>query len=323
MKIVSLLPSATELICGLGLREQLVGVSHECDYPASVKQLPVLTRSRIPPGLPSNEIDRLVTEQLETDIALYNLELDTLIALAPDLIVTQALCDVCAVSGSEVARALASLPGDPQVVNLEPTCLGDVLDTVTLVAEAAGCPQQGRRYVTELEQRIDAIAGRSSTIANSQKPRVAMLDWLDPLFDGGHWCPEIIELAGGVPCLGEKQTPSRRRQWQELIDAGPEVIFIALCGFDIKRSLTDVRHFFASAGFQQLWQQRQPKIYLVDGNAYFSRPGPRLVDSLEIMANALHSEIHPLPTDLVAAMTFDRATIESIRAGDSQSGDFK
>ncbi|MCK9505295.1 MAG: cobalamin-binding protein [Porticoccaceae bacterium] len=323
MKIVSLLPSATELICGLGLLEQLVGVSHECDYPASVKELPVLTRSRIPPGLPSNEIDRLVTEQLETDIALYNLELDTLIALAPDLIVTQALCDVCAVSGSEVARALASLPGDPQVVNLEPTCLGDVLDTVTLVAEAAGCPERGRRYVAELEQRIDRVAGRSAAIAEAQKPRVAMLDWLDPLFDGGHWCPEIIELAGGVPCLGEKQTPSRRRQWSELIDAQAEVIFIALCGFDIKRSLTDVHDFFASEGFAQLWRQCQPKIYLVDGNAYFSRPGPRLVDSLEIMANALHPQKHPLPADLEAAMTFDRGTIESIKADNGRSGDTK
>ena len=300
MKIVSLLPSATELVCGLGLQDQLVGVSHECDYPPGVERLPALTRSRILPGLPSGEIDRLVTGQLEKEEALYSLELETLQALAPDLIVTQALCDVCAVSGSEVARALATLPGTPRVVNLEPVCLGDVLDTVTLVAEAADCPDKGRAYSRELESRIDAVALRSTAIGPEKRPRVALLDWLDPLFDGGHWCPELIELAGGIPCLGRKQTPSRRRQWEELVTAAPDVIFIALCGFDLERSLVDV-HFFL----------RQPRlaeidltaIFLVDGNAYFSRPGPRLVDSLEIMANALHPDIHPLPAGLAPALS--------------------
>lgn len=302
MRIASLLPSATELICGLGLGDQLVGVSHECDYPSFVQDLPILTRSRIPPGLSSVEIDRLVTEQLESDAALYSLEMETLIKAAPDLIVTQALCDVCAVSGSEVARAIDSLPGNPRVVNLEPTCLADVMDTVTLVAEAANCPEKGRAYIRELESRIDAVGSRSERIPSHQKPKVALLDWLDPLFDGGHWCPEIIELAGGIPCLGEKQTPSRRRQWHELIAAQPDVIFIALCGFDIERSLKDAEIFFNSLGFYQFWKERQPPIFLVDGNAYFSRPGPRLVDSLEIMGNALHPDIHPLPRGLEPAM---------------------
>lgn len=305
MKIVSLLPSATELVCGLGLRDQLVGVSHECDYPLSVKDLPVLTRSRIPPGLPSKQIDELVTAQLETDVALYSLEMDTLIRLAPDLIVTQALCDVCAVSGSEVARALDRLPGNPRVVNLEPVCLGDVMDTVLLVADAVGCREQGQRYIAQLERRIDNIARRTAAIAESYKPRVAMLDWLDPLFDGGHWCPEIIELAGGIPCLGEKQTPSRRREWQELIEARPDVVFIALCGFDMERSLKDVEIFLANEHFSFLVAQSNPRIFLVDGNAYFSRPGPRLVDSLEIMASALHPEIHPLPVDLSPALKIE------------------
>lgn len=302
MRIASLLPSATELICGLGLGDQLVGVSHECDYPAFVQGLPILTRSRIPPGLPSGEIDRMVTEQLESDSALYSLEMETLIKAAPDLIVTQALCDVCAVSGSEVARAIGSLPGNPQVVNLEPTCLADVMDTVLLVAEAADCVDRGRAYIQQLEARIDGVGSRSQHISERLKPRVALLDWLDPLFDGGHWCPEIIELAGGIPCLGEKQTPSRRRQWVELSAAQPDVIFIALCGFDIVRSLKDVQAFFRSKDFQQFWQERQIPIFLVDGNAYFSRPGPRLVDSLEVMGNALHPDIHPLPLGLEAAM---------------------
>ena len=300
MKIVSLLPSATELICGLGLRDQLVGVSHECDYPLSVVGLPILTSSRIPAGLESGEIDRLVTDQLKNDEALYDLVMAPLTELEPDLIVTQALCDVCAVSGNDVARAIGSLSGDPQVVNLEPICLNDVLATVDLLAQAAGCVAQGDRYRAELQGRIDAVAERSKTVAH--RPRVALLDWLEPLFDGGHWSPEIIDLAGGEPCFGDKQEPSQRRSWAQLIDAQPDYIVIALCGFNIERSMQDVETFLACDGFKELRSIKKTKVFLVDGNAYFSRPGPRLVDALEIMANALHPDIHPLPTALPAAI---------------------
>ena len=299
MKIVSLLPSATELICGLGLRDQLVGVSHECDYPSSVIGLPILTSSRIPAGLESGEIDRLVTDQLKNDEALYDLVMAPLTELEPDLIVTQALCDVCAVSGNDVARAIGSLPGDPQVVNLEPICLNDVLDTVDLLAQAVGCVAQGDRYRAKLQARIDAVAERSRMVAN--RPRVALLDWLEPLFDGGHWSPEIIDIAGGEPCFGDKQEPSQRRTWPQLIEAQPDYIVIALCGFNIERSMQDVEAFIACDGFAELKSIKKTKVFLVDGNAYFSRPGPRLVDALEIMANALHPEIHTLPTALPAA----------------------
>jgi iron complex transport system substrate-binding protein len=299
MKIVSLLPSATELVCGLGLRDQLVGVSHECDYPLSVVGLPILTSSRIPEGLVSSEIDRLVTDQLKNDEALYDLVMEPLVELQPDLIVTQALCDVCAVSGNDVAKAIGSLPGNPQVINLEPICLDDVLDTVTLLAEAAQCVEQGERYRAELQDRIDRVSQRSETLAD--RPRVALLDWLDPLFDGGHWTPEIIALAGGTPVFGDKRQPSQRREWHELIDAAPDIIFIALCGFNIERSLQDVEAFLKEDGFVELHRRTGTEVYLVDGNAYFSRPGPRLVDALEIMANALHPDIHPLPEGVDAA----------------------
>ena len=302
MKIVSLLPSATELVCGLGLQEQLVGVSHECDYPLSVVGLPILTSSRIPEGLSSDEIDKLVTDQLKNDQALYDLIMDTLIDLAPDLIVTQALCDVCAVSGNDVAKAIGRLPGNPQVINLEPICLDDVLETVTLLAEAANTVEQGETYVAVLRGRIDQVAGRSQAIALSSKPRVALLDWLDPLFDGGHWSPEIIDLAGGIPVFGDKREPSQRREWQELIDAQPDIIFIALCGFNVERSMQDVDVFLSTPEFSELQQHVGTEVYLVDGNAYFSRPGPRLVDALEIMANALHPSIHSLPVGMDAAL---------------------
>ena len=299
MKIVSLLPSATELVCGLGLRDQLVGVSHECDYPVSVVGLPILTSSRIPEGLSSSEIDRLVTDQLKNDEALYDLVMEPLVELQPDLIVTQALCDVCAVSGNDVAKAIGSLPGDPQVINLEPICLDDVLETVTLLAEAAQCVEQGQRYREELQSRIDIVSQRSAPLTG--KPRVALLDWLEPLFDGGHWTPEIIALAGGIPVFGDKRQPSQRREWHELVDAAPDIIFIALCGFNVERSLQDVEAFLKTEGFIELHRRTGTQVYLVDGNAYFSRPGPRLVDALEIMANALHPDIHPLPEGMDAA----------------------
>lgn len=302
MKIVSLLPSATELVCGLGLQDQLVGVSHECNFPPSVLGLPILTSSRIPSGLDSGEIDRLVTEQLKNDEALYDLVMGQLLDIEPDLIVTQALCDVCAVSGNDVAKAIGSMPGNPQVVNLEPICLDDVLETVTLLAEAADCKEQGETYKAELQGRIDAVGMRSATINGSDKPRVALLDWLDPLFDGGHWSPEIIDLAGGIPCFGEKRQASQRRNWDHLIDSAPDIIFIALCGFDIERSAQDVDIFLKSKRFAELQRRVGTEVYLVDGNAYFSRPGPRLVDALEIMANTLHPDLHPLPVGMDAAI---------------------
>ena len=302
MRIVSLLPSATELICGLGLRQQLVGVSHECDYPNSVIGLPVLTSSRIPQGLDSGSIDHLVTEQLKSDQALYDLNIDVLTSVRPDLIVTQALCDVCAVSGNDVARAVGRLPNNPDVINLEPNCLTDVLDTVELLAEAADCVKQGQIYLRELRYRISQVNNKSSVINLSDKPRVALLDWLDPIFDGGHWSPEIIELAGGIACFGNKKEPSQRRSWNDLIQARPDIIFIALCGFNVERSMQDVEDFFSSQEFSVLRDQVGSKIFLVDGNAYFSRPGPRLVDALEIMANAIHPLIHKLPSNLPVAI---------------------
>ena len=302
MRIVSLLPSATELICGLGLRQQLVGVSHECDYPNSVIGLPVLTSSRIPQGLDSGSIDHLVTEQLKSDQALYDLNIDVLTSVRPDLIVTQALCDVCAVSGNDVARAVGRLPNNPDVINLEPNCLTDVLDTVELLAEAADCVKQGQIYLRELRYRISQVNNKSSVINLSDKPRVALLDWLDPIFDGGHWSPEIIELAGGIACFGNKKEPSQRRSWNDLIQARPDIIFIALCGFNVERSMQDVEDFFSSQEFSVLRNQVGSKIFLVDGNAYFSRPGPRLVDALEIMANALHPLAHKVPSNLPEAI---------------------
>ncbi len=291
MRIVSLLPSATEIICALGLREQLVGVTHECDYPASVADLPVVTRSRIAAGLSSGEIDGLVREQLAGNDALYTLDMPVLEALRPDLIVTQALCDVCAVAADEVNAAACSLPGQPEVINLEPMRLSEVLETLERVADAAGCAARGRRVRAELQARIDRLAARSEAIA--EPPRVAMLEWIDPLFNAGHWTPELVAIAGGRECLGNPFAASETVSFERLQAAAPEVIAIALCGFDLARSLQDIPLLAAHPGWEALPAVQADRVYLLDGNAYFSRPGPRLVDSAEILAHALHPDLHP------------------------------
>ena len=298
MRIVSLLPSATELICALGLEKQLVGVTHECDYPHSIVGLPVVTRSLIPAGLPSGEIDTLVKSQLTDDTALYSLHMPVLEALKPDLIVTQALCDVCAVAADEVNAAACGLPGNPQVVNLEPMRLSEVFDTLELLGEAADCATQAKRVRAALEARVDAVRERSAGLR--QRPRVAMLEWIDPLFNAGHWTPELVDFAGGEECLGNPFAPSTEVAPQDLIAAAPDLIFIALCGFDITRSLRDVPRLENLDGWETLPAVRRHQVYLTDGNAYFSRPGPRLVDSLEILAHTLHPTIFSLPQGLTA-----------------------
>ena len=291
MRIVSLLPSATEIICALGLRNQLVGVTHECDYPDSVAGLPVVTHSRIPAGLSSGEIDGLVREQLTGNDALYTLDMPVLETLRPDLIVTQALCDVCAVAADEVNAAACALPGQPEVINLEPMRLSEVLDTLERVADAAGCAARGRVVRAGLQARIDEVAGRSQAL--DEPPRVAMLEWIDPLFNAGHWTPELVSIAGGRECLGNAFAPSETVSFEQLLASEPEVIAIALCGFDMTRSLRDVPLLTEHPGWRALPAVQADRVFLLDGNAYFSRPGPRLVDSTEILAHALHPGLHP------------------------------
>ena len=297
MKIVSLLPSATEIICSIGLRSQLIGVSHECDYPASVQGLPVVTRSLIDNSHTSAAIDELVREKLATEKALYSLKMDVLEVLKPDLIVTQALCDVCAVAGSEVEAAVDQLPGSTDIVNLEPSSLSDVFDTMILLGRAADCLDQAKDSVLELSARVEAVQARSATIPEKELPRVAVLEWLYPLFNAGHWTPELVNYAGGINCLGDPNVPSTTIQWADLQASDPDVILIALCGFDVERSIQDVDLLRDSAEWNSLRAVRNGQVYISDGNAYFSRSGPRLVDSLELLGHALHPAIHPLTTE--------------------------
>jgi len=298
VRIVSLLPSATEIVCSLGLGDQLVAVTHECDFPPFVRDLPKATRTLIPKEASSAEIDRLVRERLTGRRALYSLDLPTLAELRPDLIVTQALCDVCAVAEEEVQDAACRLPGRPQVVNLEPETLPQVLDAIRQVAQAAGMPAKGEETVRALEMRVQAVAARSALV--QKRPRVALLEWLDPPFSCGHWSPELVRLAGGEEVLGRAGERSRTLRWDEVAAAGPEVVFVACCGFDLERTLVDVSALRDAPGWRELAAVRAGRVYVADGSQYFSRPGPRLVDSLEILAHALHPELHPLPPGLPA-----------------------
>ena len=308
MRIVSLLPSATEIVCELGLGDSLVGVTHECDYPAFVRGLPKVTRTLVPHDAPSGEIDALVREKLKGARALYSLDLEVLERLKPELIVTQALCDVCAVAESEVTAAACSLPGSPRVVNLEPMRLGEVFDCLRLVGEAAGVPARAEQVVARLAARVAAVESRTRGLAG--RPRVALLEWIDPPFGCGHWSPELVRLAGGVEVVGREGQPSRTTPWREFVAAAPEVLVVACCGFDRERTRQDLPLLASYPGFRELPAVRSGRVYLLDGNAYFSRPGPRLVDSLEILAHALHPELCPLPSGLEAA---ERVDVEALR----------
>ena len=307
VRIVSLLPSATEIVCALGLDRQLVGVTHECDYPESVRALPKVTRTLIPHDATSGAIDRLVCERLKTQKALYSLDLPALERLRPDLIVTQALCDVCAVAEAEVTAAACELPGRPRVLNLEPTSLTEVLASLRLVGRAAGVEARAESVVRGLQARVEAVAARAAGVPH--RPRVVLLEWIDPPFSCGHWSPELIRLAGGVEGLGREGVPSRTLRWQEVVDWRPEVLVVACCGFTVGRALEDLPVLRSFPGWGELPCVRTGRVYVVDGSAYFSRPGPRLVDSLEILAHAVHPDRCPLPPGVPPARRLTTAEL--------------
>lgn len=300
MRIVSLLPSATEIICALGLDDQLVGVTHECDHPPAVRDLPEVTLTRVPEDASSADIDRLVNERRGAGMALYALDRSKLDALQPDLIVTQALCGVCAVAEAEVQEAVCDLPGNPAVVNLEPESLEDLYTAIHQVAQAAGVEDRAEVAVDALKARIAVVQERAATTA--QRPRVALLEWLDPPFSCGHWSPELVSLAGGVEGLGTAGQPSRELRWDEVLDWQPEVVMIACCGFDVPRTLEELPLLDAVPGWQDIPAVRHQQVFVTDGSQYFSRPGPQLVDSVEILAHAIDPGRHPLPAHLEPAV---------------------
>ena len=292
MRIVSLLPSATEIICELGLRDQLVGVTHECDWPRSVLTLPKVTNTLIPTDASSAEIDALVREHMGQQSALYTLDMDALDRLQPDLIVTQALCDVCAVAEKEVQSAACRLASLPGVVNLEPETLDEVFDAIRAVARATQREREGEAAIARLRERVERIVSGTKGLA---RPRVALLEWLDPPFSTGHWNPELVRLAGGIDELGQEGRKSVTLQWEKIVAYRPEVVVISCCGFTIERTLQEVGVLANVDGWEDIPAVRDGRVWVTDGASYFSRPSQRLVDSLELLAHVIHPAVFALP----------------------------
>jgi iron complex transport system substrate-binding protein len=291
-RIISLLPAATEIAAALGLMEQVVGVSHECDFPEQAKTRPRVTHCPVHNvGLASGEVDQWVRRTLRDSGTIYTIDEPLLRQLRPDVILTQKLCDVCAVGYGTVARLADTLPGPPQVVNLEPTSLTDIFDDIRRVADACGVPERARGIIARLSERVGAVRLRANRI--SHRPRCFLMEWVEPPFCSGHWGPELVEIAGGLDSLGRRHEPSAQVNWQEVIDSRPEIIVLALCGYDIDHARRDYKLLRSFPGFGSLPAAHRDEIYLVDASAYFARPGPRVVDSLEILAGILHPREFP------------------------------
>lgn len=289
-RIVSLLPSATEIICALGLADLLVAVTHECDYPSVVLGKPQMTRSLLRSGMSSGAIDTAVREQLASNAhSLYTIDRRLLAELKPDLVVTQQLCAVCAVDMEDVLDAISELPHIPEVINLEPASLNEVLGDIEMLGEATNHAGASRILVNSLTARIEQV--RATVSHTTEQPRVAFLEWIDPLFCGGHWNPELVRLAGGYDPLGREGQPSERVEWEQVAAFEPEVMVISCCGFSAERTRQDLPILEEMPGYADLPCVRHNRIHVVDGAAYFSRPGPRLVDSLEMLTRFIHPEL--------------------------------
>jgi iron complex transport system substrate-binding protein len=292
-RIVSLLPAATEIAAALDLMEHVVGVSHECDFPSEANTRPRVTHCPVSrsrgTGLTSREVDEWVRHALRENGTIYSIDEALLRSLRPDVILTQKLCDVCAVGYGTVARLAETLPGPPQVVNLEPSSLADIFDDIRRVAEVCDVPERAERLIASLSERVESMHKRAAKIAD--RPRCFLMEWIDPPFCSGHWAPELVEIAGGYDPLGRKHQPSAQIEWQEVLDARPEIIVLALCGYDINRTRRDYAILQRFPDFNNLPAAQSGNVYVVDASAYFARPGPRIVDSAEILAGILH------PTD--------------------------
>ena len=296
LRIVSLLPSATEIACALGLEDALVGVTHECDYPASVVGLPQLTASRIShETMTSHEIDTAVRAQLDGHGSIYNLDETKLYELKPDLILTQELCDVCAVSYKTVKQAARIFETEVPIVSLEPNTIADIFANIRTVGEVAGRDAEAERVVNDLTVRLDRLATRLADVET--RPRTLMLEWLEPPFAPGHWVPEQVALAGGDPSFGRTGQPSTTTTAKEIQTYAPETIVLIPCGYYKEDILRQLPTSTLPEGFSELPAVRSGNVWAVDATSYFSRPGPRVVRGAEILASILHPEIFGAPDE--------------------------
>jgi len=291
MRICSLLPSATEIAYAIGLGHSIFGVSHECDFPPDAATKPSLLRPRVDPSASPAEIDRRVGEIIARGESIYAVDADLLRSLAPDLILTQDLCHVCAASPDDLATALTRFPKPPQVLSLTPRSLAEVWDDVRRVGEATGRKREAETLAVSLEARVKAIAEVAASTRS--RPRVLCLEWLDPCYVGGHWVPEMVALAGGEDVLGRLREPSYRVTADQIMSSRPDVIVITPCGYAVDRAAAEFRLDLLPPASATLPAVRDDRVFAVDANAYFSRPGPRLADGVALLAHLIHPELFP------------------------------
>jgi iron complex transport system substrate-binding protein len=293
MRIVSLLPSATEILFALGFDKEVVGVSHECDFPAQARTKRVVIHSRLPHDAPPAEIDRLVREHVGRGESLYSVDAEALAELAPDLIVTQDLCQVCAASPDDLATTLARFPVPPEVLCLNPQDLGDVWRDILWVGEDTRRGHEAEALLEKIGRRLGELENQLEGIAH--RPRVAILEWLQPFYVAGHWVPEMIEIAGGKDALGKKRTPSFRVSAQDVMDAAPEILLIAQCGYSAQQARDEYNAMTLPEEWNAMPAVRNSRVYALDASGYFSRPGPRLITGIEALAKILHPEVTVSP----------------------------
>ena len=279
------MPHATELLFALGLGDDVVGVTHECDYPEAALDLPQVTRDVLEPGLSPADIDAAVRERTAAGDSIYELDEELVRELEPDLIVTQALCHVCAVSVDEVRALAQALPGPPRVIALDPTTYGETVGDVRTIAQATEAKDAALDLIARTARRADVVR---LAVRGAPRPRVAALEWMDPVFVAGHWTPQLIEMAGGEDVLGFAGEPSRQATWEEVAAAQPEIVIVMPCGYDAARALVEAEEFA-----ERLRALDADQVVAVNASAYFSRPGPRLIDGLELLAHILHPDRVP------------------------------
>lgn len=293
MRIISLLPSATEIVCALGLKDQLVGRSHECDYPPGIETLPALTRPKLPVHGTSAAIHRSVTSILKLSLSVYEVEEELLRALEPDFIVTQTQCEICAVSLKDLEKALEHFVGKkPGLIPLAPFRLSDILEDIHRVASILGVEDAARKLLAHLHERILALKETLPQLP-PRRQRVLVLEWLDPPMVGLNWMPELLELVGAEPVVQGAGAPSRRLSWEEIPALDPDLLLIIPCGFPVEKTMEELPGFLKRPELQRLRAVQEGNVYVADGNAYFNRPGPRIVDSLEIVAEILYPGLYP------------------------------
>lgn len=290
LRIVSLIASSTEILCALDLREAMVGRSHECDYPESIKSLPVCTAPKFNVEGTSYEIDQRVKAILQDALSVYRVDAEQVSQLAPSHIVTQSQCEVCAVSLKDVEEAACQLiASQPLIVSLEPNCLSDIFADIMKVGTACGVIQRAEKLILKLKSSMKVIEEKSAKAPIH--PRLALIEWIDPLMAGGNWMPELVEMSGAINLFGENGKHSPYMSWQQVRNSDPDLIIVAPCGFDIKRTLQDMPFLTKQEGFAELRCVQENKVFVADGNQYFNRPGPRVLESLEIMAEIVHPNL--------------------------------